>query len=767
MKKLFLLLFIIILSLSLFNGCSPASPPAPTPSESEGEGEEEPTGDRVVLVELFNTEGCAASKVINPIMEDLAQQYGTDKVILLEEAGWGKYTTSEVQERFDCYVPGSKHTPFIAFNGLSQTFSEGVSSGGGGSVPAPPANRAPTITSTAVTTTTLEVEYTYDVDATDPDGDILTYSLTTKPIDMTINSSSGLITWTPTAKGDFDVVIEVSDGSLTDTQSFTISVVDQPPVVTSTPITTATVGVEYSYDVDATDPDGDDLYYYLIVSPTGMAIDGEGSISWTPTAAHISDNAVVVEVSDLELSVTQSFTITIPGSLSGTVISDASGSAVEGSTVTVDGTTTTTDAQGRFGVASLSDGTYDIIVTQSGRATSKVQDVQIADGQTTIVSLVQKEVNVPEWETDPPTISVTGIAEGDELSGTVSGSVTVTDALDIKYIFIGACYIPTQLEYDFAYYGKSNITLPSLDTTLFPNGDSQITVVAYDMNYNRSQLTLNVTINNENSGDVPAMPTDLWPCSVTLGEGVGFFSTGRNELFDRIGIKENPDIINLPEGRSIDLNAVINVADPDSNLFVEIDWSDVGGATGYKIYRKFEGETVYRLIGSTQISEFCDADPQLSVGRKTYYQVSAFNAFGKSEKTPAEWTTPLPKFNLNLVSPTDGASGVSLTPALQWQPVEVVGKYQHYDWYIIGKNDSYYTGYGTVENETSIVYDDEPLQYLKVYEWNIDNAIAFDDDYGTFIEFRAISIAGEMTSLPNGTGSLNGAFEFTTQSESE
>jgi thiol-disulfide isomerase/thioredoxin/DNA-binding protein len=685
MKKIFLLLLIISLTIYISTGCAPTV--TPPPSEGEGEGEGEPTGDRVVLVELFNAEGCAASAVINPIMEDLAQQYGTNQVILLEEAGWGKYTTSEVQERFDWYVPGTKHTPFIAFNGLSETFSEGVVGGGGGGGAPTPTNHAPTIT--------------------------------------------------------------------------------------STPITTATVGVEYTYDVEATDPDGDTLYYYLVVSPTGMTIDeNTGLISWTPAAAHIGDNAVVVEVSDLELSVTQGFTIVIPGSLCGTVTSDASGPAVEGSLVEVkDGaniiSTTNTDAQGRFGVAELTEGTYDIIVTQSGRATSKAQDVHIISSQTTVVNLVQKEVNVPSWECESPTIAITGISEGDTISGTIANiTVNIVDDSDVKYIFIGNNYIPNQLEYDFAYYDSSNITLPSFDTTLFPDGDYQVTVVAYDMNYNRSQLTLNVTISNVSSGTVPATPTDLWPLSVTLGEKVGYFSTGRNELFNRLGIKENPNIINLPEGRSIGLNAIINVAVPDSNLYVEIDWENVVDVTGYKIYRKFEGETTYRYIGSTQYSLFYDTDSQLSVGRKTYYQVSAFNAFGESEKTPAEWTTPLPKFNLNLVSPGDHATGVSLTPTLQWHPVEVVGEYQHYDWYIMGKNDNYYTGYDTVENETSVVYDGEPLQYLKVYEWNIDLAIAFDDDYGTFPEFRAVSVAGNYDIIwETGGGSLNGAFEFTTQSE--
>jgi hypothetical protein len=754
MKKIFLLLIIIALAICISTGCAPTI----TPTPSEGEGEEEPTGDRVVLVELFNADGCAASALINPIAEDLAQQYGTDQVILLEEAGWGKYSTTETMERFDWYVPGTKHTPFIAFNGLSDTFSEGMVGGGGGGTPPPPVNHAPTITSTPITITTLGVEYTYDVDATDPDGDTLTYSLTTKPTDMTIDENTGLIRWTPTLRDTYVVVVEVSDGSLTDTQSFPISVVDQPPVINSTPVTTAEVGVAYTYDVDATDPEGDTIYYYLVVSPTGMTIDeNTGLISWTPSAAHIGDNAVVVEASALELSTTQDFTIVIPGSLCGTVISDAAGPPVEGSLVEVIGTTstTTTDAQGRFGIDGLTDGTYDIIVTKSGRATSKVQDVHIISSQTTVVNFVQKEVNVPTWEIDPPIISTTGIVEGATLSGTVTCSVQVADDSDIKYVYVDL-YIPSELENE--YY---NIILPDFDTTLFPDGDYQVTVVAYDINYNRSQLTLNVTINNGGSGTVPAAPTYLWPISVTLGENIGFFSTGRDELFKRIGIEENPNIINLPEGKKIDLNAVISVAGPDSSLFVGIEWDSVMDATGYKIYRKFEGEDIYHCIGSTEYSWFYDTDPRLSVGRKTYYQVSAFNGFGESEKTAAEWTTPLPKFNLNLVSPADGATGINLTPTLQWQPVEIVGKYQYYDFYIMGKNDSYYTWYGDVENETSVVYNGEPLQYLKVYEWNVDFAVAYDDFFSTFPEYRAISIAGE------GTGSLNGAFEFTTKSESE
>ena len=543
--------------------------------------------------------------------------------------------------------------------------------------------------------------------------------------------------------------------------------INHPPNITFIPNTSAFVDTPYIYDVDATDPDvGDILTYSLNGSiPVGMTIDPtSGVINWVPTATQIGNNSVTVELFDNGSPVgsdTQNFTVTVSytGSISGTVTSDAAGPAVEGSTVTVDGTTisTTTDAEGYYIIDKAPVGTQDVIVTQSGRATSKAQSITIIKDQTTTVDFIQKEVNVPTWEIDPPTISTTGIADGDTLSGVVTCSAQVSDSSDIKCIFVGFDYVPYQLECDFESEDSNEIVLGPIDTTIIPDGEFQIVIVTYDMNYNRSQLTLNVTISNGSSGAVPATPTSLWPLSITFGENIGFFSTERNESFERIGTKEDPNIINLPESREIDLNAVIKVAGPDSSLYVDIDWDSVVDATGYKIYRKFEGEAAFHRIGSTGELWFIDADPQLSAGRKTYYQVSAINGFGESVKSSAEWTTPLPKFNLNLVTPLNGATGVSLTPTLQWQPVEIVGDYQIYNCYIMGKNDSSSTWEDFTINETFVTYSSTPLQYLKVYEWNVNSAIAYDFD--DFLVTRAISIAGW------GTGSLNGAFEFTTKSE--
>ena len=87
-------------------------------------------------------------------------------------------------------------------------------------------NSAPVIESDPITTAKEGAVYTYDVEATDPNGDVLTYSLTTSPNGMAINSATGVISWTPTTAGNFEVTVEVSDENKSETQSFII-VVDE------------------------------------------------------------------------------------------------------------------------------------------------------------------------------------------------------------------------------------------------------------------------------------------------------------------------------------------------------------------------------------------------------------------------------------------------------------------------------------------------------------------------------------------------------------
>ncbi|QSV44630.1 MBG domain-containing protein [Geobacter benzoatilyticus] len=179
-------------------------------------------------------------------------------------------------------------------------------------------NQAPVITSQAVTTAYKDGYYYYQVVASDPDGDAVTYSLTTRPSGMTINGTTGLIYWSPKDTGTYSVTVKVTDPSgLSASQSFRISVVSRPsnsaPKITSMAVTRATVGMLYNYDVEATDPNGDTVYYRLASAQSGMTIDAvTGLISWTPSSSQIGSKYVKVEAVDNKGGKTsQSFYITV------------------------------------------------------------------------------------------------------------------------------------------------------------------------------------------------------------------------------------------------------------------------------------------------------------------------------------------------------------------------------------------------------------------------------------------------------------------------
>ncbi|MCK5559153.1 MAG: Ig-like domain-containing protein, partial [Thermoplasmata archaeon] len=202
-----------------------------------------------------------------------------------------------------------------------------VSDGNGGSdtqsfsIDVKNVNDPPTIISTPIIIALEDEQYIYDVEAKDIDiGDMLVYGLDTNPVGMTIDTSAGIITWKPTNDdvGVTPIVAKVVDGGGAKAlQPFTITVenVNDPPSITSTPVTTATVEAEYLYDLEATDidPTNDVLTFSLTTYPTGMKIDtSTGAITWTPTEEQVGENAVVVVVLDgNDGTTTQSFTITV------------------------------------------------------------------------------------------------------------------------------------------------------------------------------------------------------------------------------------------------------------------------------------------------------------------------------------------------------------------------------------------------------------------------------------------------------------------------
>lgn len=81
--------------------------------------------------------------------------------------------------------------------------------------------------------------------------------------------------------------------------SLTIAVDTTPPVVTSEPITEATAGVQYVYDVQSDAETTGGAVYSLAKSPSGMLINSQtGQITWIPAKKHGADQEVIVAVED-------------------------------------------------------------------------------------------------------------------------------------------------------------------------------------------------------------------------------------------------------------------------------------------------------------------------------------------------------------------------------------------------------------------------------------------------------------------------------------
>jgi hypothetical protein len=164
----------------------------------------------------------------------------------------------------------------------SQSFTINVTNGG-----PPPAGTAPVITSAAVLSGTVGQLYQYDVNATgNPTPD---YALLTFPSGMTINPTTGLIQWTPSSTGNFNVTVEADNNVFPNaTQSFTIAVTSggppppsNAPLFTSTPGTSAVVGQLFSYDANATGNPAPE--FSLLTWIPGMTINPTtGLIQWTP-----------------------------------------------------------------------------------------------------------------------------------------------------------------------------------------------------------------------------------------------------------------------------------------------------------------------------------------------------------------------------------------------------------------------------------------------------------------------------------------------------
>jgi hypothetical protein len=220
-----------------------------------------------------------------------------------------------------------RYTPTAGYSG-PDAFTYSISDGRGGTATAtvamtvdaaPPANRAPTIAAIGNAIVPELVPFGVATIGSDPDGDALTYSVTSGPTGLSVNASTGAVSWTPTeaqGPGVYPVTIRATDaGLLFGEASFTITVteVNAAPSLAAIDDRTVHRGETVTLTASATDPDlpANTLLYSLLSGPANATLAAAGGgFSWTPSVADVGDHTVTIGVSDgAGGTATTSFTI--------------------------------------------------------------------------------------------------------------------------------------------------------------------------------------------------------------------------------------------------------------------------------------------------------------------------------------------------------------------------------------------------------------------------------------------------------------------------
>lgn len=161
----------------------------------------------------------------------------------------------------------------------------------------------------------VEETISFPLEATDPDDDRLFFSSSGLPLGATL-SPSGLFTWRPehSQGGNFTIPFDVSDSEFMTSCDFEIHVtsVNQPPIMASIPNQTVREGELLSFNVSATDPDGDVVRLSSGPLPSGALFNpASGLFSWTPGFDQMGTYRVEFEASDGTDTISQTVAITV------------------------------------------------------------------------------------------------------------------------------------------------------------------------------------------------------------------------------------------------------------------------------------------------------------------------------------------------------------------------------------------------------------------------------------------------------------------------
>jgi hypothetical protein len=304
--------------------------------------------------------------------------------------------------------------------------------------PTPPGgnntNGAPVISGVPPRVIKVGVPYAFTPQASDPDADTLTFSVTNRPIWLTFESRTGALTGTPLlgSEGSYnDIRITVSDGAMsTDLPPFSITVEpatapNMPPEISGTPANAVTVNNSYAFSPTVSDPDGDVLTFSIQNMPGWAAFnDQTGALTGTPAAGDEGTyQNIAITVSDSIVSASlPAFSITVnPANAMPTISGTPQASVIAGNAYSF--TPTATDPNGDTLTFSVQNppawASFDPASGQLS-GTPQMNDVGAYPGIIVSVSDGTFSASLPAF-----TINVTAANSAPQISGTPATAVNV------------------------------------------------------------------------------------------------------------------------------------------------------------------------------------------------------------------------------------------------------------------------------------------------------------------------------------------------------
>ncbi|MBI5406795.1 MAG: tandem-95 repeat protein, partial [Nitrospirae bacterium] len=574
---------------------------------------------KVVYTDAHNTAPTYVRVHIDGDTIGLAMSLDTSAASTLHD---GNYANGEQYFYTTTLGAGNHNYYFTASNGTeieSLPFSGALSG---------PTVSALTITTTSLPNGTVGIAYSSTLSASGGTPPFTWNIPSGLPPGLTLNTSTGGISGTPTTGGIYGFTASVTDsalGTISKALSITINA-NQPPVANNQTISTAE-DTSLTITLTGSDLDGDPLSFSVFTGPSNGTLSGTApNLTYTPNANFNGSDSFTFRVNDgLQYSNTATVSITVTAVNDPPVLASIGNRTVaEGATLNVgvsatdaDGTTPTLSATGLPAFCSFTDnlnGTGTLICTpgftDAGLYTGltiTASDGFLADSKT--FSLTVTNVN------RAPTLNTIGaksVNENTNLNFTISGSDPDGDAITYSASGLpaGATFNTSTRVFDwtpsYSQSGSYNVTFTVSDGSL--SASEVVTITVNNVNRapvlttigNRSAAegaTLNVGVSaTDADGTTPALSATGLPafCSFTdnlNGTGTLVCTPGQTAAGTYPGITVTASDGSLTSSETITLTVTaVNVApviNPIGNrsvaegatLNVGVSASDADGTT--------------------------------------------------------------------------------------------------------------------------------------------------------------------------------------------